>query len=110
MKRIRKIDSDPIVLELTYLPDIGLPDFCSTAFINDSLFETLKKKYLIEIQSVEEDIRAVKPCDEAIRYLGLKKTDPLLQINFKFSCNRTELNIYSIIYCDTQKFSVGNLL
>lgn len=109
MKRIRKVDGKPVVLELTYLPDIGLPDFCTTPFVNDSLSETLKKKYLIEIINVEEDIRAVKPCDEAISYLEIKKTDPLLQINFKFICSRSELNIYSIIYCDTQNFSVGNL-
>jgi GntR family transcriptional regulator/GntR family frlABCD operon transcriptional regulator len=83
MKRIRKIDGKPIVLELTYLPDIGLPDFCSTPFVNDSLFETLKKNYLIETTHVEEQIRAVKPCDEAITYLGLKKSEPLLQIQNK---------------------------
>jgi GntR family transcriptional regulator/GntR family frlABCD operon transcriptional regulator len=109
MKRIKKIDEKPVILELTYLPDIGLPDFCATTFINDSLTETLKNKYLIEFINVEEDIRAVKPCDEAIRYLEIKRTDPLLQINFKFTCNRSELNVYSIIYCDTQNFSVGKL-
>ncbi len=109
MKRIRKVDGKPVILELTYLPDIGLPDFCTTPFVNDSLTETLKKKYLIEIVNVEEDIRAVKPCEEAISYLEIQRTDPLLQINFKFICTRSELNIYSIIYCDTQNFSVGNL-
>ena len=110
MERIRSIDNNPVILELTYLPDIGLPDFCSIQFINDSLFETLKKKYLIEIIDVEEDIRAINPCDEAIKYLGLKKSDPLLQVNFKFICSRTELNIYSTLYCDTQQYSVGNII
>lgn len=110
MKRIRLVDEQPIILELTYLPDIGLPDFCSVPFVNDSLSETLKKRYLIELLNVEEEIRAVKPCDEAIKYLKMKKNDPMLQINFKFTCSRAELNIYSIIYCDTQRFPISNLL
>lgn len=110
MKRLRIVDGEPVALEITYLPNIGLPDFCSAPFINDSLFETLQKRYLIEIKDVEEDIRAIKPCEEAIQYLKIKKTDPLLCINFKFNCNRSELNIYSTLYCDTQKFSVGNTI
>ncbi|NJO69528.1 MAG: UTRA domain-containing protein [Bacteroidetes bacterium] len=110
IKRLRRIDNKPIALELTYLPNIGLPDFCSLEFINDSLFETLEKRYLIEIKDVEEDIRAIKPCDEAIKYLKIKKNDPLLSINFKFLTNRSELSIYSTIYCDTSRYSVGNII
>lgn len=108
MKRLRSINGEPILLELTYLPNIGLPDFCFNPFINDSLFETLSKRYLIEIKDVEQDIRAIKPCDEAIKYLKIKKSDPLLCLNLKYATNRLELNIYSTLYCDTQKYSVGN--
>lgn len=110
MKRRRSIDGVPVILELTYLPDIGLPDFCSRPFVNDSLFETLNKRYLIEIIDFEEDIRAIKPNTDALRYLEVKKNDPILQIKIKFICTRLELNIYSTLYCDTQKFSVGNII
>lgn len=110
MKRLRSIDGEPVVLEITYLPNIGLPDFCATPFINDSLFETLKNRYLIEIIDVEQDIRAIKPCEEAIEYLNIKKNDPLLCINLKFKVSRAELNIFSVLYCNTQKFSVGNII
>ncbi|HEX3010307.1 MAG TPA: GntR family transcriptional regulator [Bacteroidales bacterium] len=110
IKRLRTIDGIPVILELTYIPDIGLPDFCATPFINDSLFETLNKRYLIEVLNVEEDLRAVKPNDEALKYLDFRKSDPMLQINFKFICNRAELNIYSMLYCDTQNCSIGNII
>jgi GntR family transcriptional regulator/GntR family frlABCD operon transcriptional regulator len=109
MKRLRCVDGKPVILELTYLPNIGLPEFCTTPFINDSLIETLKNRYLIEIKEVEEDIRAIKPCAEAIQYLKVKKNDPLLSVQFKYHLSRAELNIFSTLYCNTQKFSVGTI-
>jgi DNA-binding GntR family transcriptional regulator len=110
MKRLRSINGEPLMLELTYLPNLGLPDFCFLPFTHDSLFETLNKRYLIEIKSVDQDIRAIKPCEESIRYLQIKKNDPLLCIHLKFSTNRSELNIYSTVYCDTRNYSVGNII
>lgn len=110
MKRLRLINQAPVILELTYIPNIGLPDFCFQPFINDSLFETLQKRYLIEIKNVEQDITAVKAQNEWIPLLNLKKNDPVLCIRLKFNTNRAELSIFSTLYCNTQQYSVGNIV
>ncbi len=63
MKRLRCVGNEPVMLESTYISNVGLPGFCRTPFVKGSLFETLNVNYAIEIIRVEEDLRSVL-CDE----------------------------------------------
>ena len=51
LERMRFVDNDPVMLEYTYIPNINLPEFCKTPFVNNSLFQTLSLKHHIEINN-----------------------------------------------------------
>jgi DNA-binding GntR family transcriptional regulator len=109
-RRIRFVNDYPVMLEHTCVPNLNLPKFCNNSFVNDSLFDTLSYHYHVEMLSVEQEMRAVL-CDAvASKYLKIKKGAPLLQVYLKYLTGRSNLFIYSSILCNTEKFSIGNLL
>jgi DNA-binding GntR family transcriptional regulator len=109
MKRIRYIGYDPVMLEQTWLPDIGLPGFTKKEFINNSLFETLNKRYLLEIKHVDQEIRAAVADKPASKNLYIKKGSPVLILQLKFSTSNPDLHVYSRLICNTEKYPIGNL-
>ena len=109
LKRLRYVQDDPVMLEYTYLPDLNLPDFCQNPMVNSSLFDTLTKRYHVEILDVEQDLRAVLADNETARYLQIKANAPVLHVLLKFITDQPELKIYSQLLCNTEKYSVGNV-
>jgi DNA-binding GntR family transcriptional regulator len=110
MKRLRCVENEPVMLESTYISNIGLSGLCTRPFVKGSLFETLNVNYAIEIIRVDEDLRSVLCDEEDGRHLGIKAGSPLLHIYLKFYTNREHLNIYSSLLCNTDKYSIGNRL
>ncbi len=110
MKRLRCVENEPVMLESTYISNVGLPGFCTRPFVKGSLFETLNVNYAIEIIRVDEDLRSVLCDEEDARHLQIKAGSPLLHIYLKFYTNREHLNIYSSLLCNTDKYSIGNRL
>jgi DNA-binding GntR family transcriptional regulator len=109
MKRLRYIGYDPVMLEETWLPDIGLPGFIKKEFIHNSLFETLNKRYLLEIKSVDQEIRAAVADKSAAKNLYIKKGSPILILQLKFSTSNPDLHVYSRLLCNTEKYPIGNM-
>jgi DNA-binding GntR family transcriptional regulator len=110
LRRLRCAGNDPAMLEDTYLPNLNLPGFCAKPLVNGSLFETLNKTYHIEITAVNQDLRAVSADDATAGYLNMNPGEPLLHIFLRFQTNRDSLFIYSSLYCNTNRFSIGNKL
>ncbi len=110
LKRIRCVDNEPVMLESTYLPNTNLPRFCTRPLANGSLFETLSMNYSVEITRVEQDLRAVIAEEEAATLLKVESGSPLLLIYLKFYTNREHLSVYSSLLCNTQGYSIGNIL
>jgi GntR family transcriptional regulator/GntR family frlABCD operon transcriptional regulator len=89
---------------------MNLPGFCSKPFVKGSLFETLSVNYSIEINKVEQDLRAVLADKEVAAHLKVKACSPLLQIFLKFYTNREHMSVYSSLLCNTTRYSIGNKL
>jgi DNA-binding GntR family transcriptional regulator len=110
MKRLRCVENEPVMLESTYVSNVGLSGLCMRPLIKGSLFETLNVNYAIEIIRVDEDLRSVLCDEDTARHLQIKSGSPLLHIYLKFYTNREHLNIYSSLLCNTAKYSIGNRL
>jgi DNA-binding GntR family transcriptional regulator len=110
VKRLRCVENEPVMLETTYISNINLPRFCSRPFVKGSLFETLNVNYSIEITKVEQDLRAVIADEESSVHLKISLGYALLLIYLKFHTNVEHLAVYSSLLCNTEKYSIGNIL
>lgn len=110
VKRLRMLNNFPAMLEYTYIPDVGLPLFRSTSFVRDSLFETLKEKFGIEIRKAEQELVAAGAVKETAKVFRIGVGTPLLHVYRKYHTNKAGLFIYSSFFCHTDKYSIGNTL
>ena len=105
-QRVRKILNKPVMLEESFMSNLFLPDFCSTPFFNNSLFDTLMINYDIEIAGVSQKFRAVSASQDISERLNIKKGDAVLKIIRKLTTSKPNLNIYSILHFNTDDFTV----
>ena len=108
LERLRCADQDPVMLEYTYIPNIGLPDFLQHSLVHDSLFETLHVQYDIEIMNVEQDIRAIAAVAETARQLKLSEGSPVLHIYRRYGTSRKGFYLYSSLFCNTTQYALSN--
>ncbi len=92
----------------TYLPQAMFPRFLEHGILNNSLFRTLSEIYQIEIVNLDQDIRAKEASKEASEKFKIKQGKPLLHIYRKYSTNKPDIFIYSSLFCNTEKFAIGN--
>ena len=64
-ERLRIIDGAPLILDVTMLPNIGLPRFISYDLNDVSLFELLRTKYNIDVTGGTQQLFAL-PADKRI--------------------------------------------
>lgn len=106
--RVRLVNQDPVLLEYGYLPTENIEGFCDHSLLDDSLFKTLSVRYRIDIENFEQDIRAVL-ADEAIgALLNVKPMTPLVQIYRRYHTSMPGYHVYSLIYCNTEKYTISN--
>lgn len=106
--RLRFVDEEPVMLEHTYVPNIGLEDFFDQPLAEGSLFTTLRQRYEIEILNLSQDIKAI-PADPQMSYvLDTPPGSPLILIYRRYSTNRENMNIYSSLYCNTGKYFLSS--
>lgn len=108
LERIRFVDNDPVMLELTYIPNFGLSGLCQSTFVNNSLFQTLNVKYNIEVNNLTQDLRAVTANAKVSRNLQLTIGNPVLHVYRKYFTTREHFKIYSSLFCNTNKYAIGS--
>ncbi len=104
--RVRVMREKSIMFEDTFITNTHLPKFCTTPFVNNSLFDTLIVNYDIEIIGVTQKFRAISASKELSKRLNLKKGAPVLEIIRKLSTSKPQLFIYSFAYCNTNDFTI----
>lgn len=104
MARLRLLDGEPVLYEITNLPNINLPRFCSRSFENKSLFETLYKYYDIKITGGEQKIWALPAAGEICDHLNVKAGVPVLHLQKKFETSRPYFHFYASLWCNTEAF------
>ena len=107
LKRLREVDSQPVMLEYTYLPDV-LEDFLSKEWVEASLFKTLLTHYQISMSSVEQYIRAIHASPEMAKHLEVIEETPLLKINRRYATTKEGFFVYSTLYCNTEQYAIGS--
>jgi GntR family transcriptional regulator/GntR family frlABCD operon transcriptional regulator len=108
-ERQRIVEGKVVVFEITYLPNIKIPNFCQLNLEDKSLFETLRKNYQIEVKGGEQKISAINPTKAIADKLGIKSDSPVLHLQRKMQTNVIDFNVYSILYCDTSNYFVQGI-
>lgn len=107
-ERLRCVGNDPVMLENNWFSHSGLSDFVGRDFIDGSFFKTLSQKYQVEINGSEQELRAEYANERTASFLKIEIGAPILHISIKFHTSRTNLHIYSELYCNTMKYPIGN--
>jgi DNA-binding GntR family transcriptional regulator len=102
------VEGRPVMYELTFVPNLNLPYFVRRFKLNQSFFEFLAKEYQLEITGMEQQIWAVAAPPFVAQHLRVELNSPVLKISRKYHSNRSHLNLYSILYCNTEKYALGN--
>lgn len=108
ISRLRFIEQDPVMLEYTYIPNMKLDHFLSRPLEMNSLFKTLRTRYHIDVKSVSQDLQAIAASEEIASLLKYYPGAPVVHIYRKYFTSRPELNIYSSLYCNTEKYFLSN--
>jgi len=104
LERTRIVDGNPILYEISYIPNINLPRFISKIFKNKSLFDIMRTDYEIEVISGEQKIQAIKATKEIGKYLNIEENEPILKLDRKMETTRSGFSFYSTIYCNSSNF------
>jgi DNA-binding GntR family transcriptional regulator len=107
-ERLRCVGDDPVMLENNWFADRELKNLAEQEFVDGSFFKTLSQRYLIEITGSEQELRAEYTNQRTASFLKMELAAPILHISIKFHTSKPELFIYSELFCNTKKFSIGN--
>ena len=107
-ERLRYVGTDAVMLESNWMPDFEMAGIINSEFVEGSFFRTLSRKYSIEIVGSEQELRAEFASKEIAELLQIDPSAPVLHISIKFKTSQSKLNIYSELYCNTEKYPIGN--
>jgi DNA-binding GntR family transcriptional regulator len=108
-ERLRGVGDTPVMLERNWFSGSGLEGFLRQHFVDGSFFKTLSSRYLIEITGSEQELRALYADDKTADLLKIEPGAAILQISIKFTTNKSDLNIYSYLFCNTNTYPIGNI-
>jgi DNA-binding GntR family transcriptional regulator len=108
LHRLRLINQSPIMLEYTYIPNIDLPKFADAKLVNDSLFTTLALNFDVEINSMDQEVRAIRADEELAAFLDIGIGEPILHAYRKYGTSRKGLFVYSSLFFNTESYAIGS--
>ncbi len=108
LKRLRSVHEHPVMVEHTFIPNLDLPGLVTGLQQNGSLFGYLQSTFKVEVQTLEQDIQAIGAPAGYAAHLQIEPHQPILHIYRKYGTSKKGLFIYSSLYCNTQKFTIGN--
>jgi DNA-binding GntR family transcriptional regulator len=104
--RLRYVNGLPVLYELTYISNINLPRFTVHNLEKNSLFDTLREFYQVEIKEGEQKIWAIEANKDLAKLLNIGFKKPVLHMKRKLMTNIKDLHIYSFLYCNTEEFFI----
>jgi DNA-binding GntR family transcriptional regulator len=106
LERLRLVNQKPVFFDITMIPNINLPRFTSRNFENKSLFDILRKNYQIEVKGGEQKLLAIKADERLQQFFKVSAGHPVLQLNRKIETNRPDFYIYSMVFCNTDEYTL----
>lgn len=104
--RLRYINGLPILYEETYISNIHLPRFSVHNLEKNSLFDTLREFYQVEVKEGEQKMWAVAADKNLSQLLNIGAKKPVLHMKRRLKTNIKDLYIYSLLYCNTEEFFI----
>jgi len=99
IRRVRRLNNEPIVLDRTYIPYKLCPDLLNEDLTNRSLYSYIEGKYNLKIGKGVRYIEATVAGDEESKLLNIKKGSPLLHIeSISYLDNGTPLEYYIALH------------
>ena len=108
LKRLRSVEESPVILEETYIPNENLSGLTDEPLIDGSLFRTLFMRYQIDVNSMQQEVRAIAATKEIADLLKTKVKSPILQILRRYGTSKEGFYLYSLIYCNTEKYAISS--
>ena len=108
-ERLRCVGEVPVMLENNWFAGDKLEGFADCDFVEGSFFKTLSRNYHIEITGSESELRAEDATKKIAELLQISTGAPVLHISLKFLTSHPDICIYSELYCNTEKYPVGNV-
>jgi len=108
-ERLRGVGEIPVMLECNWFSSRGFEDLLQSDFVGGSFFKTLSKRYTVEITGSEQELRAQHADEKIAHLLKVARNAPILNISIRFETSRPNFHIYSSLYCNTDKYPIGNL-
>jgi len=105
-ERLRLVNNKPVFFDTTMIPNINLPRFTARNFENKSLFDILRKNYQIEVKGGEQKLLAIKADERLQQFFQVPAGHPVLQLNRKIETNRPNFYIYSMVFCNTDEYTL----
>ncbi len=106
-ERLRLMDGEPVLLDITMLPAVGIQGFVSLDLEDRSLFEVLRSSYRITVTGGEQQLFAIASDSHLREHLRVHRGHPILQLNRRITTDREGFNIYSRIFCVTGKYGLS---
>jgi DNA-binding GntR family transcriptional regulator len=106
-ERLRVLGDEPVLLDITMLPNIGIPRFTSIDMENLSLFDLLRTRYQITVTGGEQQLFAIGADRHLRENLRVRQGHPVLQLNRRIETDREGFCVYSRIFCVTGKYGLS---
>lgn len=103
-ERVRIIKGKPVLFETTYMTNNGIPDFPAIELDNKSLFQTLRKTYNIKVLGGEQKLWSISAESKYSKLLEVPTGSPLIKVDRKIRTNKPNFHIYSVLYCNTDRY------
>jgi GntR family transcriptional regulator len=78
LHRLRYANDEPIIIVVTFLPYRKCPEMMNVDYVNNSLYNTLAKKYGYEVERIERSMEGMLPNDHEAAILKIEKCSPLI--------------------------------
>ncbi len=105
-ERLRILGGEPVILDITMLPNTGLPRFTSYDMEDISLFDLLRSKYKITVVGGTQQLFAISADRRLHNLMGVRQGYPILQLNRRIDTDREGFSFYSQIFCVTNKYGL----
>jgi GntR family transcriptional regulator len=104
VRRLSRIDSEPVLLEILYLDATLFSGLESIDLENASLSKIAREHYFLEATSAEQDFEIVETDRDTSRLLEVETGSPVLKLCRNLHFGQYTNAIYGEIYCRTDRY------
>ncbi len=110
LSRLTLVQNETVLLEKFYLHPVLFSGLDKVNLENRSLSQVVSEKYYLKPVSGRQTFKIAFLSKKYSKVLGIKKTDPILEVQRTLNFPNAENAIFSKLYCRTQKFAFSQII